>query len=32
LWIIPNGMHGPHRQHPEEFLKLTKAFLAGEWK
>jgi pimeloyl-ACP methyl ester carboxylesterase len=32
LWIVPNGGHGPHRQHPEEFLKLTKEFLAGEWK
>jgi len=30
LWIIPNGGHGPHQQHPEEFLKLTKKFLAGE--
>jgi len=30
LWIIPNGGHGPHRQHPEEFVKLTKQFLAGE--
>jgi pimeloyl-ACP methyl ester carboxylesterase len=32
LWIVPNGGHGPHRQHPEEFLKLTKEFLAGGWK
>jgi pimeloyl-ACP methyl ester carboxylesterase len=32
LWIVPNGGHGPHRQHPEEFVKLTKEFLAGEWK
>ena len=32
LWIIPKGRHGPHRQHPEEFLKLTKEFLAGEWE
>jgi pimeloyl-ACP methyl ester carboxylesterase len=30
LWIVPNGGHGPHRQHPEEFLRLTKQFLAEE--
>ena len=32
LWLIPNGGHGPHRQHPEEFIELTKQFLAGEWE
>ena len=32
LWIVPNGGHGPHRQHPQEFLRLTKQFLAGEWE
>jgi len=32
LWIIPNGRHGPHRQHPEEFLRLSKRFLAGDLK
>ncbi len=32
LWIIPNGGHGPHRQHPEEFLRLTKEFLSGAWE
>ena len=31
LWIVPNGGHGPHNQHREEFVKLTKQFLAGEW-
>jgi pimeloyl-ACP methyl ester carboxylesterase len=32
LWIVPNGPHGPHRYHPEEFLKVTQEFLAGEWE
>ena len=32
LWIVPNGLHSPHRQHPEEFLDLTSQFLAGEWE
>jgi pimeloyl-ACP methyl ester carboxylesterase len=32
LWIVPNGTHGPHRQHPGEFLKLTQEFLAGKWE
>lgn len=30
LWIIPNGRHGPHRQHPKEFLRISSLFLAGE--
>jgi pimeloyl-ACP methyl ester carboxylesterase len=32
LWIVPNGQHGPHRQHPEEFLRITTLFLADELK
>ena len=32
LWIIPNGRHGPHRQHPEEFRRVTTLFLDDQLK
>ncbi len=31
LWIVPNGSHGPHWEHPDEFRAITLSFLRGEF-
>jgi pimeloyl-ACP methyl ester carboxylesterase len=32
LWIIPNGGHVPLSEHMQEFRKVTREFLRGDWQ